>query len=88
MIFGERPIGLECGKEKTLAQKSHAVFPAPGHDHARCASDAIAHAEALCTARKERLTPIRGITLRNVKVTILATYDGVTKSARFLLIKG
>ena len=36
-----------------------AVFPAPDHDHARCASDAIAHAEAQCTARGERLTPIR-----------------------------
>ena len=35
------------------------MFPAPGHDHARCASDAIAHAEAICAARKERLTPIR-----------------------------
>jgi Fur family zinc uptake transcriptional regulator len=40
-------------------QHSHAVFPAPGHDHDRCASDAIAHAEAICTARHERLTPIR-----------------------------
>lgn len=71
MIFGERPIGLECGKEKTLAQKSHAVFPAPGHDHARCASDAIAHAEALCTARKERLTPIR----RRVLDALLASHQ-------------
>jgi len=39
--------------------KPQAVFPAPGHDHARCTSDAVAHAEAICTARKERLTPIR-----------------------------
>ncbi|AXK84081.1 transcriptional repressor [Pseudolabrys taiwanensis] len=47
--------------EQALAKKahSHAVFPAPDHDHGRCASDAIAHAEAVCTARKERLTPIR-----------------------------
>jgi Fur family zinc uptake transcriptional regulator len=47
--------------ERSLARKahSHAVFPAPGHDHGRCASDAIAHAEAVCTARRERLTPIR-----------------------------
>ena len=35
------------------------VFPAPGHDHDRCASDAIAHAEAICAARAERLTPMR-----------------------------
>jgi Fur family zinc uptake transcriptional regulator len=35
------------------------VFPAPDHDHARCASDAIARAEAICATRHERLTPIR-----------------------------
>ena len=35
------------------------VFPAPDHDHARCTSDAIAHAEALCRERGERLTPMR-----------------------------
>jgi Fur family transcriptional regulator, zinc uptake regulator len=46
---------------RPLARKaqSRAVFPPPGHDHARCASDAIAHAEAICAARAERLTPIR-----------------------------
>jgi Fur family transcriptional regulator, zinc uptake regulator len=38
---------------------SHAVFPAPNHDHKRCASDAIAHAEELCAARAQRLTPMR-----------------------------
>jgi Fur family zinc uptake transcriptional regulator len=44
-----------------LARKTHAqaAFPEPDHDHGRCASDAIAHAEAICAARKERLTPIR-----------------------------
>jgi len=36
-----------------------AIFPAPDHDHQRCPSDAIAHAEALCVARGQRLTPIR-----------------------------
>jgi Fur family zinc uptake transcriptional regulator len=41
-----------------LALKQH-VFPAPGHDHARCATDAIAHAEAICSERDERLTPVR-----------------------------
>ncbi len=39
--------------------KQQAIFPAPGHDHARCTSDAVAHAEVICAARKERLTPIR-----------------------------
>jgi len=36
-----------------------AVFPAPGHDHDRCTADAIAHAEALCAARAQRLTAMR-----------------------------
>jgi Fur family zinc uptake transcriptional regulator len=35
------------------------VFPTPDHDHARCTSDALAHAEALCVRRGERLTPMR-----------------------------
>jgi Fur family zinc uptake transcriptional regulator len=35
------------------------VFPDPGHDHARCADDAMAHAEKLCRERGERLTPMR-----------------------------
>ena len=35
------------------------VFPAPDHDHGRCAADALAHAEALCAKRAQRLTPIR-----------------------------
>ena len=44
-----------------MARKSNVqpVFPAPGHDHDRCASDDIAHAEAICAARAERLTPMR-----------------------------
>jgi Fur family zinc uptake transcriptional regulator len=59
-----------------LAKKSHqishahAVFPTPGHDHARCASDAIAHAEAVCAAHQERLTPIR----RRVLEALLASH--------------
>ncbi len=36
-----------------------AVFPAPDHDHARCTAEAIGHAEKLCAARGERLTPLR-----------------------------
>ncbi len=36
-----------------------AVFPAPDHDHDRCSADALAHAEALCVKRGERLTPMR-----------------------------
>ena len=36
-----------------------AIFPAPDHDHARCSADALAHAEALCVKRGERLTAMR-----------------------------
>src|SRR4029077_15469910 len=32
---------------------------APDHDHGRCARAAIAHAEVLCAARAQRLTPMR-----------------------------
>src|ERR1043166_1531651 len=39
--------------------KSPTIFPAPDHDHDRCSADAMAHAEALCAARAERLTPTR-----------------------------
>lgn len=55
-----------------MAKKSHAhdVFPTPDHDHGRCAADAIAHAEAVCEANKERLTPIR----RRVLDALLASH--------------
>src|SRR5262245_2954665 len=36
-----------------------AVFPSPDHDHGRCSADGMAHAEALCEARGQRLTPMR-----------------------------
>ena len=47
-----------------------AIFPAPDHDHERCASAAIAHAEAQCTAREQRLTPMR----RQVLEALLASH--------------
>jgi Fur family transcriptional regulator, zinc uptake regulator len=47
-----------------------AAFPAPNHDHERCASDAITHAEALCAERGERLTPMR----RAVLEALLASH--------------
>lgn len=50
---------------------AHAVFPKPDHDHDRCASDAIAHAETICASRKERLTPIR----RRVLEALLASHQ-------------
>lgn len=41
------------------ARRVQPVFPGPEHDHGRCSAEAMAHAEALCTQRGERLTPIR-----------------------------
>ena len=35
------------------------AFPAPDHDHGRCAADAIIHAERVCKERSQKLTPIR-----------------------------
>jgi len=48
----------------------HVIFPAPDHDHGRCASAAIAHAEELCGARSQRLTPMR----RHVLEALLASH--------------
>jgi Fur family zinc uptake transcriptional regulator len=46
------------------------AFPAPDHDHGRCASDALARAEEICTERHERLTPMR----RRVLEALLASH--------------
>lgn len=56
-----------------MARKSsaRAVFPAPDHDHSQCSSDAIAHAEALCASRAQRLTPIR----RRVLEALLSSHQ-------------
>src|ERR1700759_652280 len=35
------------------------AFPAPDHDHGRCAADAIRHAEQVCRQRAQKFTPIR-----------------------------
>jgi Fur family zinc uptake transcriptional regulator len=48
-----------------------AIFPAPGHDHDRCESDALGHAETVCAKRGARLTPIR----RNVLETLVASHQ-------------
>src|SRR5262245_44574673 len=48
-----------------------AVFPAPGHDHARCTTDAMAIAEARCSERGQRLTTIR----RDVLGALLASHQ-------------
>ncbi|MGB6566405.1 MAG: transcriptional repressor [Xanthobacteraceae bacterium] len=53
-----------------MANPSRAIFPSPNHDHERCASTAISHAEAQCAARAQRLTPMR----RQVLQTLLASH--------------
>src|SRR5215467_13516462 len=40
-------------------QRDMPIFPTPSHDHERCAADTLAHAEALCVSRSQRLTPLR-----------------------------
>lgn len=46
--------------------KHEPAFPKPGHNHARCAADALRKAEAVCAARKTRLTDIRRQVLETV----------------------
>ena len=50
--------------------REQAVFPAPGHDHARCSTDAMAEAETRCGERGQRLTPIR----REVLAALLVSH--------------
>src|SRR5580692_1090940 len=53
-----------------MTPASRTIFPAPDHDHARCASSAIAHAERQCADRAQRLTPMR----RQVLEALLASH--------------
>ncbi len=61
-----------------------AIFPAPDHDHERCASAAIAHAEAQCAARAQRLTPMRRHVLEALLVSHrpLGAYEIIENVAR------
>ena len=56
--------------DRAMTPHPRTIFPAPDHDHEHCASAAIAHAEAQCTARAQRLTPMR----RQVLETLLASH--------------
>jgi Fur family zinc uptake transcriptional regulator len=47
------------------------MFPAPGHDHERCSTDAMTVAEARCRERGQRLTPMR----RDVLAALLASHQ-------------
>lgn len=50
--------------------QSKPAFPAPGHDHGRCAADAFLHAERVCAGRGQKFTPIR----RQVLAALLSSH--------------
>ena len=68
-----------------------APAPAGGVDVALRSSASLVTVPATVTvaqgATSVQFPIVTGPSIRNVKVTILATYGGVTKSARFLLVK-
>jgi Fur family zinc uptake transcriptional regulator len=47
-----------------LMTSTKPAFPAPDHDHERCAADGLSHAERICSERAQKLTPIRRHVLR------------------------
>ncbi len=53
-----------------LMRPAKPAFPAPDHDHRRCAAEALLHAEHVCQARALKLTPIR----RQVLETLLTSH--------------
>jgi Fur family zinc uptake transcriptional regulator len=63
---------------------SQPVFHAPDHDHARCSAEALAHAEKLCAARSQRLTPVRRQVLESLLDSHkpLGAYDLIERTAR------
>lgn len=60
------------------------VFHAPDHDHARCSADGLAHAEELCAARSQRLTPVRRQVLESLLQSHkpLGAYEIIERTAR------
>jgi Fur family transcriptional regulator, zinc uptake regulator len=46
------------------------TFPAPDHDHDRCAADGILHAEQVCKKKAQKFTPIR----RHVLQALLSSH--------------
>lgn len=45
-------------------------FPTPDHDHDRCSTEAMAHAETVCLTRSQNFTPMR----RHVLKTLLTSH--------------
>src|SRR6267143_1504572 len=64
-----RQIGWHWGLSAEMLQiaamaLTKPTFPAPDHDHDRCAADGIDHAERVCEQRAQKFTPIRRQVLR------------------------
>ncbi|ABD05235.1 putative ferric uptake regulator, FUR family [Rhodopseudomonas palustris HaA2] len=62
------------------------AFPAPGHDHDRCAAEGIEHAERICADRSQNLTPIRRQVLRALLSSHrpLGAYEVIDELARVM----
>ncbi len=60
------------------------AFPAPDHDHNRCAAEAITHAERICAMRAQKFTPIRRRVLQALLVSHrpLGAYELIDALAR------
>ena len=60
------------------------TFPAPGHDHDRCAAEAMRHAEQVCSGRGQNFTPIRRRVLEALLLSHrpLGTYDVIDELAK------
>jgi Fur family transcriptional regulator, zinc uptake regulator len=68
---GARALGLRDEMLQTEPMNlEKPAFPAPDHDHGRCAAEAIAHAESVCARRSQKFTPIR----RQVLQALLASH--------------
>jgi Fur family zinc uptake transcriptional regulator len=83
LIKGPRRADDSVIKTRPMPHPAHA-FPEPDHDHARCAADAIAHAEAVCRERGERFTPLRRQVLQALLSSHrpLGAYDVIELLAR------
>ena len=69
MVIAQTP-GKTSAQSPAKPPAPSAVFPTPDHDHNRCLDDAMALAEARCTQRGQRLTPIR----RQVLAALLGSH--------------
>ena len=60
------------------------AFPAPDHDHDRCAADAIRHAEQVCAQRAQKFTTIRRQVLQALLTSHrpLGAYELIDELAR------